>query len=410
MNMGLKILVLHEVSYKNKVIYEYQDFAERLVAMGHSVRVIDFDEASGGVGGSETLTRTGLGSVFHETLPFADWPVIKYLSARAAFKSRLKHLLKNKEVDVIFLYSVAVNGVDAVRLARRWNVPVVYRVLDVYHKLRQDPWIRWPLYFGEKFIYRNCDAISLTNEKMREYILAMAGSDAANKCSVLHHGVDTKLFCEDAGARGKILSETKWSDTSVINLFLGTTYTFSGLKQIVAGWGDFVRAHPSAKLLVVGPGDLTASLQVQVNNSSLRESVQVWDSRPYAEVPGIIGGSDVCLLPFEINEITRDIIPIKILQYLSCAKPVLSTPLPDLKRLFPESVSGMMYQDISNSNKFMEKMSELNKSEALRSGLGKSGRAFIETGWSLDAQMKALENTLLHEVERARARRRDKTA
>ena len=39
---------------------------------------------------------------------------------------------------------------------------------------------------------------------------------------------------------------------------------------------------------------------------------------------------NVCINPYVVNAMTRDIIPGKIIRYLSCAKPVLATPLPGM--------------------------------------------------------------------------------
>ncbi len=389
--MGLKILVLHEVSYKHKVVYEYQDFAERFAARGHEVRVIDFDDSSDGKGYCEKISRTGIGTVELESLPFVKMPLVNYLTARANFSRRLEELLRAKAVDVIFLYSVAINGTEAVRLAKKYGVPVVYRILDVYHKLRQDPWIRWPLYWGEKYIYRNCDVVCLTNEKMRGYIRDMAGEEAARKAVVVQHGVDTEYFRENPAQRDWILAQTKWPADAKILLFLGTTYTFSGLRQIVAEWPAIVAKNPRLKLLVVGPGDLNADLERWGTEKGIQDSFASLGSKPYDDVPRYIAGSDLTLLPFELNDITRDIIPIKILQYLACSKPLLASPLPDVVRLFPNEESGVVYSDIADDKQFCRDMVALANDDARLGDLGRKGRAFIEKFFSINAQMDKLE-------------------
>ena len=133
----MNILIVHEVSYKNKVVYEYQDFAERLSALGHHVTVVDFDEESDGVGGVESCSRTGLAKVELIHLSFRNIPVLKYFSARARYRRMLEEKLRQKAFDVVLLYSVFVNVTTTVRLCRRYNVPLVFRLLDVYHRIRK---------------------------------------------------------------------------------------------------------------------------------------------------------------------------------------------------------------------------------------------------------------------------------
>jgi glycosyltransferase involved in cell wall biosynthesis len=51
---------------------------------------------------------------------------------------------------------------------------------------------------------------------------------------------------------------------------------------------------------------------------------------PYAELPTVMAGLDVALMPFALNEATRSISPTKTLEYLAAGLPVVSTRVPDV--------------------------------------------------------------------------------
>ncbi len=53
-------------------------------------------------------------------------------------------------------------------------------------------------------------------------------------------------------------------------------------------------------------------------------------SRAYDELPGVMAGFDVALMPFALNEATRSISPTKTLEYLAAGLPVVSTKVPDV--------------------------------------------------------------------------------
>nr|AIA85738.1 CAZy families GT4 protein [uncultured Pantoea sp.] len=53
-------------------------------------------------------------------------------------------------------------------------------------------------------------------------------------------------------------------------------------------------------------------------------------ARPYAELPEVLGGFDVALMPFARNEATASISPTKTLEYLAAGLPVVSTRVPDV--------------------------------------------------------------------------------
>jgi len=52
--------------------------------------------------------------------------------------------------------------------------------------------------------------------------------------------------------------------------------------------------------------------------------------RNYNELPDLIAGWDVCLLPFALNDSTRFISPTKTLEYLAADRPAVSTPIKDV--------------------------------------------------------------------------------
>jgi glycosyltransferase involved in cell wall biosynthesis len=58
----------------------------------------------------------------------------------------------------------------------------------------------------------------------------------------------------------------------------------------------------------------------------------------YERLPAVLGGFDVALMPFALNEATRSISPTKTLEYLAAGLPVVSTHVPDVVSSFGEVV------------------------------------------------------------------------
>ena len=61
--------------------------------------------------------------------------------------------------------------------------------------------------------------------------------------------------------------------------------------------------------------------------------------QPYALLPQLVAGWDVCLMPFAINESTEFISPTKTLEYMAAGKPIVSTPIHDVRAMFGELVA-----------------------------------------------------------------------
>ena len=396
----MKILWCHEVSYLDKPVYEYQDFAERLAGRGHAVEVIDFSETRATPPGTQRVSRTGEGEISLTPIPHGNLPVFKFFEARARFHRMLSSRLRQGDIDAVFVYSVFVNGTQAIRLARRHGVPAVYRVLDAYHQLRPDRASQAILRAGERYIYRNADHVLVTNEKMGDYVHALAGR--AVPASVLDHGVDCAHFSPRVPDAG-LMQRYGLHDSDEVVVFLGTTYAFSGLIELVRRMPGIVQRRPKAKLLIVGGGELDDALAAEVNALALQSRVILTGMVSYQDVPRYLSLGGVAVNPFEINDITRDIIPIKILQYQACGLPVLSTPLPDVVRKHDDVRSGVRYSATDAPDAFVEALVDMLDHPGVTAEQGRRGRRFMEQAFSVDVAIDHLEATF---TTLAAARRR----
>jgi glycosyltransferase involved in cell wall biosynthesis len=88
-------------------------------------------------------------------------------------------------------------------------------------------------------------------------------------------------------------------------------------------------ANPDASLVMVGP-------VVKVDPRELPRAANIhWlGQRDYRDLPRYVKAFDVCLMPFALNEATEYINPTKTLEYMAAAKPIVSTPVPDVVHNF----------------------------------------------------------------------------
>jgi len=70
----------------------------------------------------------------------------------------------------------------------------------------------------------------------------------------------------------------------------------------------------------------------------LPPNLHIMGIRKYQDLPHYLKTFDVCLIPFVLTDVTIDIHPVKILEYLAAGRPVVSTPLPDVKRFYQDIV------------------------------------------------------------------------
>src|SRR5687768_3603807 len=86
-------------------------------------------------------------------------------------------------------------------------------------------------------------------------------------------------------------------------------------------------AHPEWSIVMVGP-------VVKIDPADLphRPNIHYLGNKKYEELPVYLGGWDVALMPFAINDSTKFISPTKTPEYLAGGRPVVSTPITDVIR------------------------------------------------------------------------------
>lgn len=58
--------------------------------------------------------------------------------------------------------------------------------------------------------------------------------------------------------------------------------------------------------------------------------VRLLGRRPFEAIPAYLQTFSCCLVPFQINELTTRVNPIKLREYLAAGRPVVSTPMPEV--------------------------------------------------------------------------------
>lgn len=77
---------------------------------------------------------------------------------------------------------------------------------------------------------------------------------------------------------------------------------------------------------------LVGEPRMSIGSLANRSNVHVLPRREYRDLPAVLRGFDVGLIPYALSDWTRAVDPLKLLEYLSAGLPVVSTPLPEVLR------------------------------------------------------------------------------
>jgi glycosyltransferase involved in cell wall biosynthesis len=385
----VNILIIHEVSYLAKVVFEFQEFAELLAQKGHRVTVLDFD-TNRAAGSGEDVSRTGKAKIALRHIPFFNIYGLTIISAKLKFGGFLKKILQTRKIDAVFLYSVFVNGTNTVKICRKRGIPVVYRCIDIYHKIRGKKLQGFLLRRGEKYIYGNANAVVTLNDGLKDYVRSMTTSRGTDNLTVLNPGVDIDRFLPTHKDEA-LMRELQIDGSCKVVIFLGTLYDFCGIDTVIDSLAKSNCFSKNVVLLLVGEGPLSGKISEQIGRLGLTKQVVSIGFKPFSDMPRYINCADLAIVPFEINDITRSIIPTKLFQYLACGKPVLCTPLPGTVPMLPEEKSGVVYKDIRDGKAFGAEIERLLYDERRLGVLGSNARSYMMRNYSWSSSIDSLE-------------------
>jgi glycosyltransferase involved in cell wall biosynthesis len=169
---------------------------------------------------------------------------------------------------------------------------------------------------AERALLEKVDCVFAINE-------ALAANKRALKSEthVAPHGVDHAMFARALDPSTAVPEDIAKLPKPVLG-FYGTLRDWVDLDLIA----DVARARPSWSIALIGQqlDDLGAIRGLP--------NVHLLGRKPHAELPAYCKGMDVGIIPYRIDERMTYVNPIKLREYLSAGLPVVSTPVPEVRR------------------------------------------------------------------------------
>jgi glycosyltransferase involved in cell wall biosynthesis len=217
------------------------------------------------------------------------------------------------------------------------------------------------VYFSQKLLNNNikhANKIILTNS-----YLAQKFNIEPNKFEILPNGVDSNEF--------KFIKYAK----SELN-FEGFVLGYVGALREWVNFEPVFRAlnalPKEINMVIVGDEGYFKENVYLSKKIGVNDRVRFIGRISYANVPRYISAMDVCLIPFHENKITNSSLPLKLFEYMSCGKPIISTNIQGVKKIAKENI---LYSTSTDS--YIKNIIFLYKNNELMNDMGKKGRDLV---------------------------------
>jgi len=274
-------------------------------------------------------------------------------------------------------------GLSGWWLARWKRVPFVFEVRDLWPESlaavgmgENDSLLHRSLAKIAGFLYRHADRIVVVTPAFEEHLVEH-WNVPREKISVIENGVETQLFAPEpfGGETGSNLRRELDAEEKFVVSYIGTMGMAHGLETIIAAAVQLRATNPEVVFLMLGEGaakQRIASLARERGLSNLR----FVDQQPRERIPAYISASDACLVLLKKTDLFKTVIPTKMLEFMSCARPVILGVDGQARAILEEARAGLVIEP-ENSDALVNAIRYLaaNREEARE--LGQNGRAHI---------------------------------
>jgi glycosyltransferase involved in cell wall biosynthesis len=228
------------------------------------------------------------------------------------------------------------------------------------------------------FLYRKAGHIVVVTPAFREH-LVRRWRVPARKISVVQNGVDAAKFNPHrANPELQMQAEGKF-----VVSYIGTLGLAHGLDTLIAAATRLQAIASDVQFLVVGDGAERERL-VKIVESQQLPNVLCIPSQPRERIPEYICASDACLVMLKKSEIFETVIPTKMLEFMSCARPVILGVKGEAQRLLESCRAGISVEP-EDPDALCRAILRLRDEPRLRSEMGARGRDHIVRELSREA-------------------------
>jgi glycosyltransferase involved in cell wall biosynthesis len=229
-----------------------------------------------------------------------------------------------------------------------------------------------PLWDAARFLYRNADHIVVVTRPFQDHLRERWGVPP-ERVSVMENGVETNIFTPNA-ADPNLRAQLGLAGKFVV-AYIGTLGIAQRLDTVIDAAETLKTSAPQAAFLFVGEGADKERIQSLARARRL-DNLIFLGQQPRERIPAYICAADACLVPLKRTGLFTTVIPTKLLEFMSCARPVILGVDGESRRLLQEANAGIFVEP-ENASQLAEAILRLANDPALIASLGQNGRRYV---------------------------------
>ena len=266
------------------------------------------------------------------------------------------------------------------------QIPFVFEVRDLWPESliavgagQENSLLHHTLGAIAKFLYQRSDHIVVVTPAFKDHLMRH-WQVPAEKISVVENGVETDLFSPAPSAANNALRQELGAEEKFLVCYIGTMGNAHGLETLLDAAAQLRQQNPTVLFLLVGEGAEKEKIKALAQSHGLA-NVRFLDQQPREKIPAFISASDACLVLLKKTDVFKTVIPTKMLEFMSCARPVILGVDGQARQIIEAAGAGLVIEP-ENSDALAQAVVQLAANRELGLALGKKGREYIIENFS----------------------------
>lgn len=308
-------------------------------------------------------------------------PVLQHLAIIWDLSRRIDEVLLKVEPDVIHAHSPALNGLAALKIARKRKIPLVYECrafwedAAVNHGSCDNNSLRYRLTRAlETYVFKSADVVTTICEGLRNDIIARG--IAPDKVVVIPNAVDVEKFLVDVSDRTELAHSLKIQNSTVLGFF-GSFYEYEGIELLLEAMPKILNMNTNVKLLLVGGGPEESAIRSKIQSLNLEQYVRMIGRVSHNDIQNYYHLTDIMVYPRLPMRLTELVTPLKPLEAMAKEKLVVASDVGGHRELIDNGSTGYLFQS-GSAQALSDCITQALTDKHLWPKIHQQGRRFVE--------------------------------
>jgi len=319
-----------------------------------------------------TYYRTG-------PVDISSLPMVSELKIIYALYNRILEVAEIEKPDIIHVHSPILNGIPAIKAARKLNIPVVYEIRAFWEDAAVDhgtyaenSWKYKLAKFIETQVCKRANHIGILCNGLKNDLVSRGIPES--KITPIFNGVNPDDL-QPVAPDKEYIEQWKLKNKKIIG-FIGSFYRYEGLDLLIEAFAKISEEHKTAMLLLVGGGEMEQELKMLAKKNHVDHRIVMPGRIPHEKIAGVYSMIDILVYPRYSIRLTELVTPLKPLEAMSMGRSLIASDVGGHKELIEDNKTGLLFE-AGNVEDLSEKIDLIFQNKNLATSLQMEGLKWV---------------------------------